>query len=299
MKRIFILIYGIFGVLIFGQTLSSQLSDSILVLGEVGEIQINILDVNGSQVKAPQKNEILPFDFEILSDSIQKSENDYSRKVKFQIFEEGKYKLSPIEFQANGKVLKTIPYQISVIHTAKQGDQISDIKQNKKVKLSLWDYWDLYKYYIIGVLALLLLIYVVYKIAKFTKKQNSPARKYTNKTLKDLENLKKKKYIEQSDYRSFYVEFIDIIRSFLSERYRFPARELLSDDLLNYMKAQKIVSEEDFSLLTQVFSRGDLTKFAKAIPDKSDMEKDFNEVKTFVKKVYKEAEMEKEEENDE
>ncbi|KAF5306051.1 hypothetical protein FQR65_LT18607 [Abscondita terminalis] len=92
--------------------------------------------------------EILPFHFEILSDSIQRTPNLYTRTIKFQIFEEGKFKIPPIEIKAGDKVLTTIPYEVEVINTAKKGEQINDIMNNKDVELGWQDYWSLYKFYI-------------------------------------------------------------------------------------------------------------------------------------------------------
>jgi hypothetical protein len=54
------------------------LSDNTLVLGEQGEFKINVSNVTGLDVQAAPKNEILPFHFEILSDSIQRTPNLYA-----------------------------------------------------------------------------------------------------------------------------------------------------------------------------------------------------------------------------
>lgn len=66
------------------------------------------------------------------------------------------------------------------------------------------------------------------------KKAKTP----THQTLIDLENLKKKKYIESGNYRMFYVELIDIARGFLTRQYQIPADVLLTDDLVDLMKKE-------------------------------------------------------------
>jgi hypothetical protein len=57
----------------------------------------------------------------------------------------------------------------------------------------------------------------------------------TNQTLKELDSLKKKN-MESGNYRSFYVELIDISRKFISKQYHLPADVLLTDDLIDLMK---------------------------------------------------------------
>ena len=277
---------------VFGQTLSSQLSKSTLILGEEGEFKINISNITGLEVQAAPKNELLPFHFEVLSDSIQKTPNLYTRTVKFQIFQEGKFKIPPIEIKAGDKVVKTIPYEVEVINTAKKGEEINDIMNNKSVKLDIQDYWDLYKFYILVGLAVIASIILIIMVLKWGRAKKSSPVVRTNQTLKELENLKNKKYIENNDFRSFYVELIDISRNFLSKQYGFPAKELLTDDLLEYMKGKNNISEENEKVLATVFERGDLAKFAKVIPTQEEMEGDFNNIKEFVKRSYKDIEFE-------
>jgi hypothetical protein len=40
------------------------------------------------------------------------------------LFEEGTFKIPELEFKVDGKVLKTIPYEIDVINTAKKATRL-------------------------------------------------------------------------------------------------------------------------------------------------------------------------------
>ena len=113
-----------------------------------------------------------------------------------------------------------------------------------------------------------------------------------NHTLKDLEALKKKKFIENGDYRSFYVELIDISRNFITKQYRIPADVLLTDDLIEMMKQNNSISPENETIVENIFLRGDLVKFAKTFPDEIAMQNDFDAMKTFVKRSSKDLEIE-------
>ena len=81
----------------FSQTLSSSLDKTTLALGEVAVFKIQILDLEGKDVQIAPRNELLPFHFEMVNDSIAKQKDIYLRSVKFAVFEEGKFKIPEIE----------------------------------------------------------------------------------------------------------------------------------------------------------------------------------------------------------
>lgn len=291
MKKIFFIVFSLLNVVLFAQTLGSKLDKKTLALGEVGTFRVSISNLQGKDVVSAPVNELLPFHFEEIKDSISKEADHYDRIIEFQVFEEGKFNIPALDFRIGGELYHTIPYEVEVINTAQKGDQINDIMKNKEVKLDVKDYWQMYKWYILGILIVLALIFIIYQIIKYGKRRKSSPAVMTNQTLKDLENLKKKKYIENGDYRSFYVELIDISRNFITKQYQIPADVLLTDDLIDVMKLNNAISPENEKIVEEIFLRGDLVKFAKTFPNQTTMEKDFNEMKTFVKRSSKDLEM--------
>lgn len=290
MKKIYFILFALFSVLAFSQTLGSRLEKKTLALGEVGLFRVNISDLQGKDVISAPKNELLPFHFEEIKDSISKRPDFYERVIEFAIFEEGKYTIPALDFNIGGQLYHTIPYEVEVINTAQKGDEINDIMKNKEVKLDVKDYWELYKWYILGVLILLALIFIIYYLVRYAKRRKNSPMVMTNQTLKELEILKKKKFIENGDYRSFYVELIDISRNFITKQYKIPADVLLTDDLIDVMKTNNTISPENERIVEDIFLRGDLVKFAKTFPDQPTMQTDFNDIKTFVKRSSKDLE---------
>lgn len=292
MKKLVLLLSFFICANAFSQILSSNLEKKTLALGEVNRFTVKIDNLNNKEVKAAPKDKLLPFHFEEIKDSIGIQPNSYQRNIEFSVFEEGTYTIPELEFKVGDKVLKTIPYEIEVINTAQKGDPINDIMNNKEVKLEITDYWQLYKWYVLGALALIALIIAIFIIVKYGRKSKDSPVVATNQTLKELDSLKKKKYIEDGNYRSFYVELIDISRKFLAKQYRIPADVLLTDDLVQLMKENNTISQDNEKIIEDVFFRGDLVKFAKTFPDQQMMEKDFNEIKDFVKRSSKDIEFE-------
>lgn len=291
MKRLFLLLFSLFYVIGFSQTLSSKLDKETLALGEPGILHIQINNLQAKDVQSAAKNELLPFHFEVIKDSISKQTETYDRIIEFAIFEEGTFTIPPLDVKIGGKLYKTIPYQIEVINTAQKGDEINDIMKNKEVDLGVQDYWQMYKWYILGVLILIAAAFIIYQLIKYGKRRKSDPIVMTNQTLKELELLKKKKYIEDGNYRSFYVELLDITRKFITKQYKIPADVLLTDDLIDVMKLNNTIAPENEKIIETIFLRGDLVKFAKVFPDQKDMQSDFDDLKTFVKRSSKDLEI--------
>lgn len=276
----------------FSQILSSSIEKKTIALGEVNHIVITINDLKNEKVSAAPENELLPFHFEEIKDSISQTQEMYYRRIEFAVFDEGKFTIPELEFKVNGKVLKTIPYEIDVINTAQKADQINDIMNNKEVKLEVKDYWQLYKFYILATIAVICMIIAVIIFIKYGRKSKDSPVVATNQTLKELDSLQKKKYVESGNYRSFYVELIDISRKFIAKQYRLPADVLLTDDLIDLMKKNNTISQENEKVVEDVFLRGDLVKFAKTFPDQQTMEKDLADIRDFVKRSSKDLEFE-------
>ncbi|WP_276875922.1 BatD family protein [Chryseobacterium joostei] len=292
MKKILLILSFLICANAFSQILSSNIEKKTIALGEVNHLTIKVDNLNDQQVISAPKNELLPFHFEETKDSIGQNANSYERKIEFAVFDEGKFTIPELEFKVGDKVLKTIPYEIDVINTAQKADQINDIMKNKEVKLVPKDYWELYKFYILAALAGIALIIAIFMIVKWGRKSKSSPVIATNQTLKELDSLKKKKYIEGGNFRAFYVELIDISRDFIAKQYHLPADVLLTDDLIDVMKKNNTISQDNEKVIEDVFLRGDLVKFAKTFPDQQTMEKDFADIKGFVKRSSKDLEFE-------
>ncbi|REC55688.1 hypothetical protein DRF62_05770 [Chryseobacterium piscium] len=292
LKKIFLLLSFFICVNSFAQLLSSKLEKTTLALGEINHLVIKIDNLKSRAVITAPKDELLPFHFEEISDSISINANTYERKIEFAVYEEGVFKIPELEFKVGDKLLKTIPYEIEVINTALKEDQINDIMKNKEVDLEVTDYWQLYKWYVLAAIAFICLIFAIVMFVKYGRRSKDSPIVATNQTLKELDSLKKKKYIEDGDYRSFYVELIDISRKFITKQYRIPADILLTDDLIVLMKENNTISQDNEKVVEDVFLRGDLVKFAKTFPDEKMMEKDFAEIRDFVQRSSKDLEFE-------
>ncbi len=293
LKKIYFLISFLLGIFMFSQTLSSRLDKKTVGLGEPNVLTIKVDHLGGKDVRSAPKNELLPFHFEIIKDTLFKKMDTYERTIEFAIFQEGKFSIPALEFNINGKIEKTTPYEIEVVNTASKDDKINDIMKNKEVGLELKDYWQIYKFWVLAAIAIVALAILIFGLVRYGKKPKDSPKELTNQALKELNALKDKKHIEQGNFRDFYVELIDIMRRFLSVQYRIPADVLLTDDLIAYMKQNHSISQENEAVVEKVFLRGDLVKFAKIFPSVEMMNEDWNSCSALVKASLKDIEFEK------
>ncbi|MDO4763054.1 MAG: BatD family protein [Flavobacteriaceae bacterium] len=268
----------------FSQTLSSSLDKNTIELGETLTMKINIRNLQGKKVVALPSKELLPFFSEETRDEIAQNTEQYSRIIEFSIFDEGKFFIPALEFKVGDSILKSIPYEIEVKNSAQPNDEINDIMPIQEIDLNFLDYFELYKSYILLILFVLILgVAIVF----FKKKRNfTTSLKLKNpneKSISALQILKQKNYIENSEFRLFYVEFLEIIRSFLNEKYQIPAHILLTDDLMENLKENSQISPENKQMLADVFMRGDWAKFAKMTPSKEIAEADFYKIINWIK----------------
>lgn len=273
---------------ISAQTLSSSLNKKSVNLGESLVLKINIKHLQGKEVIAAQKNELLPFHFEERKDEITQNIDEYNRIIEFSILDEGKFSIPALEFKVGDSVFRSIPYEIEIQNPAQRGEEISDIMPNQEVKLGLIDYWELHQIYVFGFLSVLAGILALFFYKK-GRKIESKSIISPDQSVNALVELKAKNWIKKGEYRLFYVELLDISRGFLQNQFQIPAGVLLTDDLIVSIKKSQTLPPENIQMLEEILTRGDLVKFAKIIPTTQQMEEDlenierFTQLKTYVK----------------
>jgi hypothetical protein len=78
-----------------------------------------------------------------------------------------------------------------------------------------------------------------------------------------LQALENKELLEKEEYEEFQVELTHIVREFLSGKYRVPALESTSRELIDKLKGTKFPNKK-LPVLRELLTMADLVKFAKA-----------------------------------
>jgi hypothetical protein len=99
--------------------------------------------------------------------------------------------------------------------------------------------------------------------------------------LLELENLKGSDFLERKEIKKYYIILSDIVRKYLERRYQITALDRTTQEVRGELKRVKTEGEVTDLVYGFLFSC-DLVKFAKYIPLKEEIEKDWNEAFTIV-----------------
>lgn len=196
----------------------------------------------------------------------------YKQRLLITGFDSGLFKVPAFRFSVipkNGAAytLSTDSFLISVttvpVDTTKAFHGIKNI-------IAVKTDWKEYLPWIIGGIVLLALLILL--IRKLMMKKPAPveppqlpAETLQQKTLRLLDELDAKKLWQQGKVKLYYSELTDILRGYIEQRFKTPALELTTDEILSKSHDHKEMSRY-YDELALVLHTADLAKFAKAQP---------------------------------
>ena len=289
------------------------LDTSNIKIGEQTQIELSIqYKVNTSdriRIQWPQINDTLRKEVEVVSQSkidtlIPDSNDPYTfiqrKNIVITSFDSGYWAMSPFKFIVNGdsKGIYTDALLLQVgsvdVDTTLA---IKDIKAPFSVDYSWIDWIKDNKYIILGVLAgILIIMLIVYYIRKMRKKQPPPVIEKTIKipahiiALEKLEKLQQEKLWQEGKLKPYYIALTDIIREYIENRFRIPAMEQTTEEILNGFRSVAIDAESK-DKLRQLLILSDLVKFAKEQPIPAENELSMANTYDFINGTKREEEI--------
>jgi len=204
-------------------------------------------------------------------------------------FTTGEYVIPPITINytdPNGekKQIQSEPLFIlvkSVGATESDKEDIRGLKPPIKIKSGYWTYL-----LIIPVLALLGAFGFLYyrqrtKAVALPKIPEELKKPGWEVALLELEELKGSGILKRKELKKYYIALSDIIRRYLERRYQMTALDRTTQEVKAELKKAK-AGAEVIDLAYGFLYSCDLVKFAKYIPSKEEIEKDWNEAFTIV-----------------
>ncbi len=280
-----ILIFAIFLAFPFmltqaqGIKATAKLDSTKIMIGDRVRLQL--------QVEHPAKQKVL---FPALPDTISKIEvlerskidtipsADNSIITERQIititsFDSGHYVLPPFKFVVDkdtNKIAETEALLLSVY--APKVDTTQAIKEIKGPLDLPFSFKEALPYIIGGVVILAIIIGLYYFFKNRKKKPEEiaikipsrPAHEIALEALKELES-EKIWQTQESGVKIYHSRISDIIRTYIEHRYKIPAMELTTYEILNNFKRTSM-GEEQKEKLKQLLQLSDLVKFAKVQP---------------------------------
>ena len=179
----------------------------------------------------------------------------------------------PLGFDApdqNNKIVKgkimTAEVNVDVQSLLQLEGKTSDIKDIKPI-FYIKAPWVHYIWKALGVLCLLALAYFIWK--NWQKKADEKLEPLTlltaeQKALKELQELKSRELMKLGLIREHFFELSEIFRRYMENRYRFPAQEWTTEEIISHFKGLSDLNEKQKIQARTILTESDKVKFAKA-----------------------------------
>lgn len=198
----------------------------------------------------------------------------YKQRLLITGFDSGMFTVPPIVFPVipnNGTAytIQTDPFPLLVQTVAV--DTTKPFKPIKGIML-IKNTWLDYLLYIIGAIVFIVLLVTVILYFIRNKKTKppvvvpqGPVETLQEKTLRLLNELDQKQLWQKGAIKEYYIELTDILRNYIEVRFRTPALELTTDEILDSARRHKEMAKHT-EMLGKILYTADLAKFAKAQP---------------------------------
>lgn len=279
----------------FGQptiTPAAELNTSTILIGGQARIDLSVNyrvdEGQGVNIVWPSITDTLTGKVEVAADSgvdtvlLQPQTDPYlfsqRRTITITSFDSGYWAIPPFKFIINGDTAETAPLLLTV-NTVEVDTTaaIRDIKDIYELPFS-WRYWLKHNWpYIAGGVAVLAAILLVVREVRRRRKRpaavaaHEPPKSLHIRTLEALEEVGRKKLWQQGLVKQHHSEVTDILRGYIEERYRVPALERTTDELIKELSLSAMgpgLREQ----LRNLLMLADMVKFAKWNPSPTENE---------------------------
>jgi len=279
----------------FSQSATASTKEKEYVIGDWIPVDLFVSGASNSKVAFPNLKDSISETIEVANftniDTVKKSgQSEYHQLVNLIVFDTGQIQLPQFQFLVNnnGK-LDTITSEAIIVHVA--GVKIDTTKEIKPIKEPLsipYTFKEVLPYLIGSLVFVMLLILVIWFIINRKKKKAPLDEKYLLPphiwALKELDKLNNDKLWQTGEVKNYYSRLTDIARTYIELRYKIPAMEKTTDELMTSMH-KGIMKQSLKKELNEVLTLSDFVKFAKAQPDFIENENSLKIVKDFIDKT--------------
>lgn len=213
------------------------------------------------------------------------------RKLRLTSFDTGYWAIPPFHFELNGRAMETEPMLLQV-----QGVELDstlaprDIKDIYELPFSL-THWmrEHWKWIACGACVLALAALILWLVLR--KKKQAPVKEVPvieipidRRTIEALHALEKQRLWQNGEHKAYYSRLTDLVRGYIEERYRVPALESTTDELLQELRVSPLTDDQR-SRLSNMLHLADMVKFAKTIPSPIDNEQMMSGALRFVEET--------------
>lgn len=265
------------GVLAQDARVSSSADTTQIRIGEQIAFRIEVETDSVNTVFFPEGQTFLPLEVvEAFPVDTLKAEDKFSLIKKYALtqFDSGAYVLPVQQIMVGDKAYftdsVTIAVNTVVVDTTKQ--KMFDIKGMQPVKRSFSHWW---KYLLWGLLIAAgiggILYWFLWRKKPLTEEEKAAFLPPYDRALLALQKLDNSKYLIQSEYKEYYSDLTNIVRSYLEDEVHITALESTTSELITKLEMLKDagslkLDNASISQFQEVLETADLVKFAKTVP---------------------------------
>lgn len=283
---------------------TAKLDTNSIRIGQQTKLELSIqyrVD-NGQQVKIywPGIADTLRKEVEVVSQSkidtiIPDKNNPFefvqTKTLYITSFDSGYWAITPFKFivnsDTNGVTTEPLLLQVGTV-AVDTTLAIKDIKQPFDENYTWIDWIKDNMYVVYGALALVALIIILIYVIKYLNKVPPPAPVVEKPkvpahiiALEKLDKLKNEKLWQEGKLKLYHSALTDIIREYIENRFKIPAMEQTTDEIVHGFR--NIAIDDDSKMkLKQILFLSDMVKFAKEQPLPNENEMSMSNAYEFV-----------------
>jgi len=280
-----------------GSKITSTIDTTAIKIGAQIKYTITVETDSLSAVHFPEGQTFSPLEtVEAIMQDTVKNENKVvlQRVYALTQFDSGAYTIPPQRIAINEQPYFTDSFRIKVadvaVDTTKQ--KMFDIKPLIEVEKSNSKTWMAILWVVLALLIIGGLVYWFFLRKKpLTEEEKEALLPPYDRALLELKRLENSKYLIQDEYKKYYSELTDIVRSYLEEDVHVSALESTTGQLISKLEMLKDSGElnlddETIIQFQKILQTADLVKFAKSKPSTSVAEQDRMAVEQIVVKTH-------------
>ncbi len=292
-----ILMVPFFGFSQSTSKVTAQIDTTNIKIGEQISYTITVETDSLNVVHFPEGQTFSPLEtVEAIMQDTVKNENRVLIQQVYALtqFDSGSYTIPPQRIAINEQPFFTDSFHIKVadvvVDTTKQ--KMFDIKPLIEVEKSYAEIWKTILWIVLGLLLIGGLVYWFFLRKKpLTEEEKEALLPPYDRALLELKRLESSRYLIQDEYKKYYSELTDIVRSYLEEDVHVSALESTTGQLIAKLEMLKDAGElnlenETIVQFQKILQTADLVKFAKSKPLTSVAEQDRKLVEQIVVKTH-------------
>ncbi len=274
---------------------SSSVDTTAIKIGEQVRFTVTVEADSTARVIFPEGQTFSPLE------TVEAFKTDTTRRVDRMTlqkiyaltqFDSGNYLLPTqrIEIDGKGYFTDSLTVSVSSVEVDTVTKEFYDIKplipvekNNASIPFYVW--------VILGSLLLLaVLLWYILRRKPLSQEEEEALLPPYDRALLELKRLEKSKYLIQEEYKKYYSELTEIVRSYLEEDVHISALESTTDQLIAKLELMKDAGElkiedETIRQFKRILDTADLVKFARSKPESSRAEEDRKAIEQIVIKT--------------